>query len=329
MLMLIRQTPLIINTSQNIINSACWAINMKLIFSIIAAGLMLSGCLGNIEPADLAVASYPAYFVANSLAGEDLSIADLASSGEIHDFDPSARDLNQLRSSTHLVLWDEGIESWAHRAEEALGSSAPNVIEITALPNGEAFLEGEADAEGSDEDGHGHGDLSHDPHTWNDPLAMRASVGVLEDYLINAYPEHAENIQTRAGTLTDRLTDLHAEFTSGLSNCARDTIVTNHEAYNYMAHRYNFNIFALHGMEPGSEPSPQTVNEAIQKIKDLNIPAIFIEEGTDPGTLKAIQDETGVQIRVLTTNEMRPQSGDYVESQYQNIQELRFALGCA
>lgn len=302
---------------------------MKALLTLLATTLLLSGCFGSAEPADIAVASYPAAFVAEALAGDDLTVADLGATGELHDFEPSARDLDQLRKSTHLVLWDEGLESWAHRAEESLGASAPQVIEISTLPSGEAFLEGGDDHEAEaamDEDGHG--DLDHDPHTWNDPLAMRASVETLEAYLAEAYPEHASGIHDRATALTDRLDALHGAFTAGLTNCTRDTIITNHEAHNYLAKRYDFELFALHGIEPGSEPSPATVDEAIQKIKELGLPSIFIEEGTDPDALKAIQDETGVQIRVLHTLETRPSSGDYIDAQHQNIQELRFALGC-
>ncbi len=298
---------------------------MKQFTPLLFAVLMLSGCVGNVERADLVVASYPAYFVASNLAGEDLSIADL-NGGALHGFEASARDLDQLRTSSHLVLWDEGLESWAHRAEAALGSSAPKVIEITALPAGDDHLEGGEEGHGA---GHDHGKLDHDPHTWNDPLAMRASVQVLEAYLIEAYPEFADNIETRATDLKQRLAELHEAYASSLSDCARDTVVTNHEAYNYMAQRYDFHIFALHGIEPGSEPSPKTVDEAIQKIKDLKIPVIFIEEGTDSGALKAIRDETGVQVRVLITSETRPATGDYIDSQNRNLDELRFALGCA
>ncbi len=305
---------------------------MKTFGALAVTAVILSGCVGTVDPADIAVASYPAAFIAEALAGDDLVVVDLAPTGALHDFEPSARDLNQLRQSTHLVLWDEQLESWAHRTEESLGSSAPRVIEITRLPAGEHYIGEDEDAhaeseEGADEDdGHGHG--AWDPHTWNDPLAMLASVQALEGYLAVAYPELANAIHARAEALEAQLLALDSEIQTGLEDCTRDTIVTNHEAHNYLARRYNFTVFALHGLEPGSQPSPATVDEAIRTIKELDLPAIFIEEGTDSRALQAIQDETGVDIRVLITNEVRPDTGNYLDGQRHNLDQLRFALGC-
>lgn len=287
--------------------------------------LAFAGCVAPVEPADVAVASYPAAFLVQTLVGDDLMVAQLAASGALHDFEPSARDLNQLRQSTHLILWDESLESWAHRAEESLGKTAPTVWEISRLPHGEDPLE----ADGDEHDDSGHGHSSHDPHTWNDPLAMRSSLWYLTSELKAAYPQHAAVMQTRAETLSDKLSTLHVAFKDALDACDRDTIVTNHEAHNYLAARYGFHLHALHGIEPGSQPSPATVNDAIQKIKEFGIPSIFIEEGTDPDTLQAIKDETGVQIRVLFTSESQPATGDYIDSQYQNLQEIKYALGCS
>ncbi len=284
----------------------------------IALLALMAGCVAPVEPADIAVASYPAAFLTEALVGDELRIVDL-SAGALHDFEPSVRDLDQLRQTTHLILWDEALESWAHRAEESLGGSAPAVIEISRLPAGEDYLEGE-------DDGHGHG--ARDPHTWNDPLAMQASLRFLADELAAAYPELASAIDARAGALSARLDALHADMADGLTGCSRTTIITNHEAYNYLAHRYGFDIFALHGLEPGSEPSPATVDEAIRIIKEQGIPVIFIEEGADKDNLRAIKAETGVEVRVLVTSESRPPAGDHIDSQYRNLWELRNALGC-
>lgn len=299
------------------------------VLPVLFVAVLLSGCVSSTEPADLAVASYPAAFLAESLAGDDLRVADLASGVELHDFEPSSRDLDQLRKSTHLVLWSEGLESWAHRAEESLGRSAPSVVEVIRMPPGEELVEAEEeedDGHGHDH-GHGHDELA-DPHSWMDPLAMAASAEALSEYLQAAYPEHADNVTHRAELLRQDLEALHADFEAALSGCAHDTVVTNHDAYAYLARRYGLTVVSLHGIEPGSEPSPATVRDAIRAIRDLGLPALFIEEGTDPGALKAIQDETGVQVRVLNTLETRPASGDYVSAQRQNIEQLRFALDC-
>lgn len=66
---------------------------------------------GTVEPADTAVASYPAAFLLESLVGEDLTIADLATGVELHDYEPSTPDIESylfgrllLAGQTDFVL---------------------------------------------------------------------------------------------------------------------------------------------------------------------------------------------------------------------------------
>jgi ABC-type Zn uptake system ZnuABC Zn-binding protein ZnuA len=300
--------------------------------------MMLPGCLSSPEPADIAVASYPAMFLVEQIAPQELRVATLGSGQALHDYEPGSRDLDQLRKTTLLVLWDEGLERWAHHAEESLGGAAPSVFELTTLPPGEHLLEpgndagehedGEHETGDMDDDGHGHGAMDHDPHTWNDPLVMRASAIRFGSFLQQAYPEHAAGIAGRLDDLEARLDDLHAAFTAGLGDCDHDVIITNHQAHNYLARRYGFELLSIHGLTPGSEPAPHAVEAIIDAIKEHNLPAIFIEEGTDHNALRAIKQETGVEVRVLHTLETPPSTGDYLTAQQQNLEELRFALAC-
>lgn len=280
----------------------------------LAAIAALSGCVTDPAPTDLAVASYPAAFLAETLGGPDVSVADLGSRVPLHDFEPTSRDLARLRHADHLVLWGDTIEAWAHRASDSLGRSAPPVFELTTDAPDNA-------------DGHEAGDHD-DPHTWTDPLTMRAAATRLADQLAQWYPQRAANITARAATLEARLDDLDAAFTDGLADCTHDTIVTNHAAHGPLAARYGFHILSLHGIAPGAEPSPATVRDVIQTIRDLALPVLFIEEGTSPAAVAAIQDETGVEVRILATLEQRPAQGDYIDEQYRNLQQLRFALAC-
>jgi ABC-type Zn uptake system ZnuABC Zn-binding protein ZnuA len=349
-------------------------------WALVPFALILSGCVGAPSPADLAVASYPAAFLAEALAGDDLVVVDIGSGVAVHDYEATPSDLDRLRNADHLLLWDERLETWADRARTSLGGSAPPVYEITRLPAGEGLLDGHVDDEHADDqdehvddehadDGHdddhsddaddeqvddehagadgdeAHGDdhtdddhdhtdeghdhdLPYDPHTWTDPLVMRASAAALAAQMVEWYPVHAANITARAAALDARLVALDAAFAAGLADCAHDTIVTNHEAHAYLARRYDFHVLSLHGITPGAEPSPATVYEILQVIRDAGLPAVFVEEGTDPTTLTAIREETGVAVRTLATLESRPADGDYLDEQYRNLEELRFGLAC-
>lgn len=314
---------------------------MKYVSTI--AILLLAGCAGTAEPSDIAVASYPSLFLAETLAGDDLTVAFIGNNGGLHGFEPSVRDIATLKETSHLVIWDESLETWVHQAEESLGNNAPPMLELFALHGDEEPVGYEEEEEHGDHDGHedhdehddGHGDHGHghdhgdyDPHSWNDPLSMKESALVLSVYLQASYPEFASGIQERTDALIDALDELHEAFQTKLDDCSRNVIVTNHEAYSYLARRYQFDVIALHGLAPGSEPTHGAIEEAIEAIKEHNIPVIYVEEGTDGTALDAIQSETNVLVHVLHTNEIQPRTGDYLSSQLQNTEKLQFALGC-
>lgn len=290
----------------------------------------LSGCVSGVE-SDVAVASYPTYLLADRLAGDDLRVALVGKPGvSLHDYEPTLRDVDTLRRTDLLVLHGLGVEPWVEEALGSLGDRAPAHVEVAALPAGEAFLEADPDHGTQDgPDDHDHGVL--DPHTWLDPLAYGAEADAIAAALSGRWPTHADAIGARLAALQQDIAALDQDYQDGLASCEHDIIVTNHNAYSYLARRYGFDVLALHGIEPGAQPDPDTVQEVIDTIKEYGLPVFFIEEGTDPGAVRAIREETGVEIRVLDTLGVAPRGGDrdYFAVQRGNLQHLQLALGCA
>lgn len=264
---------------------------MKWLF--LASVLLLAGCASPVSQVDIAVASYPSYFLVSRLAGDDLSVANLASHIEPHEYQPTPRDVAQMRAASHVIIWDPVLEPWA--AESA----------VRLKTTSEA-----------------------DPHTWLDPILMAEAGLGLASQMKSWYPEHADAIEARADGLAAELFQLHVAFQEGMRGCKVSTIATAHDAYSYLGARYNFSIVSLEGTTPGGEPSPQDIQRVIKVIRDQKLKVFFIEEETDPSTVAAIQEETGVAVRVLATLETQPETGNYVTVQIKNRDALREALQC-
>ncbi len=324
---------------------------------VVAVGL--AGCLEDPQ-SDVAVASYPVHYIVERLTnGTNLTVAVMGNPHvSLHTFEPSAHDIRVMRGTKLVMLHGLGLEHWAYRALDVVGAEflelpgipapphhchgpcppAPPTAEepipdgvaaifIASLPGNDKYLEPDHihEADGSITSGAG----LVDAHTWMDPRAYAAEALRASKALAQRFPEHAERIDANFANFSADLHDLHTRFASGLAACEKDLIATNHNAYAYLARRYDFSVVSLHAIEPGAQPDPESVRQVVQVIRDLDLRHFFIEEGTDPNVVRAIQEETGVAIRTLHAIELRP-DGDhtYLSRQLENLAELQQALEC-
>ena len=217
----------------------------------------------------------------------------------------------------------------------------------------EPIAEESSGAHDHDHGGHGddHGDeeedeiqagedeeaFDYDPHSWLDPLSFNEQLNLVKDKLTMTFPEGAEIFATNAAAYSTELAQLHAEFVNAFGDqgtCAEaglnPSIVANHNAYSYISERYGVDIMTVHGLDPEGEPSPAEVAEVVDHIKEEGITVLYVEEYTDQTAVQSIVEETGVQIKILYTMEMRPSDSDddYISMMNKNVQNMIAGIGC-
>jgi zinc transport system substrate-binding protein len=282
----------------------------------------LAGCSSNAVRADIVTAGYPEYFLASRIAGTTHSTVLLGKPGtSVHDFDPDTQDIDTMQHAKVVLLHGMSLEQWGDKAKAAV-TSGPQFI--TTAPSAASLGLSDYFAPPPN----GDPGLTVDPHTWTDPYAYAQEAKVVEGALAGVFPQDAAAIHANAASLVSDLMALHASFKAGLQNCQRHEIVTNHDAYFYLAHQYNFSTYALHGITPDDTPTQQQVQDAIDAINRDHLPVIFLEDGTSPSAVQSIVDQTHVKVDILSPNEVRPDSGDYITVQQSNLVKLQSALGC-
>ena len=151
------------------------------------------------------------------------------------------------------------------------------------------------------------------------------------------FPEGADIFASNAAAYSADLIQLHSNFQDAFGDqgsCEvaglETTIVANHNAYSYLSVRYGLDIMTVHGLDPEGEPSPTEVAEVVEHIKEEEIDVLFVEEYTDQTAVQSIVEETGVQIKILYTMEMRPTDGDddYISMMNKNVQNIVAGIGC-
>ena len=231
-------------------------------------------------------------------------------------------------------------------AEGEYGFAVPAGVDMYILMAGDGH-EGHDDHSGhgddhgddhSDEDGDDHSDeeeaLEYDPHSWLDPVAYKTQVQIVLDEMKKAFPDLADTFQTNADAFMASLDEIDADYKAAFGangTCTNRSVAANHNAYSYIAYRYDLQFVTVHGLDPEGEPSAADIAEVVEKIEEDEISVLFVEEYTDETAVNSIVEQTnGVSVEVLYTMELPPKdsSDDYLSLMEKNLDSLKAGLGC-
>ena len=76
-------------------------------------------------------------------------------------------------------------------------------------------------------------------------------------------------------------------------------IITFHEAFEYFADEFDFDIVAVIEREPGTYPSSKEVAEIIDLVKEKDVKAVFVEPQYSRSAADTIARETKVEVYSL------------------------------
>ena len=193
---------------------------------------------------------------------------------------------------------------------------------------------GDEEGDHDDHDDHAEEEIPFDPHSWLDPIAFKAQIDVVLTALITAFPSAEEDFTANANAYKLEL-DMIAmgfedAFGEGGTCTVEKTVAANHNAYSYLAQRYDLEFVTVHGLDPEGEPAAEDIVEVVEKIEEEDITVFFVEEYTDISSVDSIVSQTGVTILYLYTMEMPPSTDgeDYLSLMQKNLDNLITGIGC-
>lgn len=290
--------------------------------------LLLAGCAdaSPASDADLTVAAafYALEYVAAEVGGEHVDVIALASPGvEPHDLELSPNAVRKI-AGADLVLYLEGFQP---AIDDAVANTEARTFDaataVTLRPADADEHEGE---DHHQDDGHDHGD--NDPHFWLDTELLATYGAALAEEFAELDPAHAQTYTANAQRLEAELDALDKEFEAGLAQCARDYVVTSHEAFGYLTSRYHLTQVGITGIDPETEPSPARLLEIRELVRSSGATTIFTESLVNPAVAEAIARDTGAVTAVLDPVESVTGDDDYPAVMERNLAALREGLGC-
>jgi zinc/manganese transport system substrate-binding protein len=227
------------------------------------------------------------------VGGKQVSVLNLLKpGGDVHHFEPSARDISALQKVSVIFVSGKGLENY-------LGSLRDSVPSATIVEVGKPIPSIVIQA-GSELfyccPAHSSGGI--DPHWWHSMENMRRAAKVVGDALAKADPANAASYKANTTATQARLAGFKAWAQQQLAVIPRSDrkLVTAHAAFGYFCKEFGFKSIPLLGVGREGEVGGAYVADAIKAIKDNNIRAVFPEDQSNPKALKEIVRDTGVRI---------------------------------
>lgn len=296
---------------------------------------------------------------AQEVGGDRVYVQTLLPAGASpHTFDPTPRDMRLISHAAFLLKVGLQMDDWGASLARSTGDDGPEVISLGEQLQGQgqlpdvghfeataeslaAAIEGEANAgsehdhdhdhdhHGHDHHGHSHGGIN--PHFWLDPVLAAASVEIIRDHLIKADPAGEAIYTANAERYLGELTALDNEIREGLAPYSGHAFVTFHNAWPYLANRYNLEIAAVIEEYAGKAPGEKYLRLVTDRIRQLGIKTVFTEPQLSPRVAEVIASEVGANFSVMdpygTAGE--PDRDTYLKTMRYNLGQLEKAFAAS
>jgi zinc/manganese transport system substrate-binding protein len=237
--------------------------------------------------------------------------------GDAHVYTPTPADAKKAAAAKVVVVNGFGLEGWMTRLIKASGTKAPTVTATQGVKSRKM-----------EEEGH----QVTDPHAWQDVANAKIYVANIRDGLTAADPAGKSTYDANAKAYLAKLDDLEKEVKATIGKIPADhrRIITTHDAFGYFGAAYGMEFIAPEGVSTETEASAKDVAKIITQVKKQKIPAVFMENISDPRMMQQIAKESGAKIGgTLFSDALSDEKGPaptYIDMMHNNIKQFDAAL---
>ncbi|MBO1246055.1 metal ABC transporter substrate-binding protein [Bordetella holmesii] len=287
------------------------------------------------------------------IGGPDVEVQTLVGAdGDAHGFEPSAADSRKLAGAGLLVVNGLGFEPWLDRLVQASGFKGQQVIASEGVKP-RAFAQaagGDHDDDHDHDHAHAHAQAhaqehphapaepdseahrTQDPHAWQDLRNGMIYARNIGRALAQTDPSHAERYRQRTDAYVAKLQALQSKAVQTFAAIpeARRKVVSTHDAFGYFGDAYGVRFVPVFGLSTMSEPSAAGFAAVIERVKQEQVPAIFIENIGNSRLAEQIARESGARLGGTLYSDALAKPGQpgatYLGMFEWNVQQLAAAL---
>ena len=215
------------------------------------------------------------------VGGDQIKVTTLVGAdADGHVYQPTPADARTVARADLLVVNGLSFEGWIDRLIQASGYKGSVITATDGIQPQKMQVH------------------DTDPHAWQNLSNARIYIRNIVKGLSLADPAGASVYKANAVRYLEKLDAVEAEVVKTISSIPpqRRKVVTLHDAFGYFEAAYGLAFLAPVGISTESEASAADVAKLIRQIRKEQIPAVFIENISDPRLLEQITRETGARI---------------------------------
>ncbi len=288
----------------------------------------------------------PMYWFTKAVVGDTAEVSLLVPpTAEVHEYQATPDNVRAIAEAHVVIKNGLGLEEFLDATIANAGNSKLTVIDATkgmVALGAISPMVAVGEERGGDEHGHAEGE-THDqaneteagtaaeqdhthaagnPHVWIDPVIAQQQVAAIRDGLIAAAPENRTIYEANAAAYIQQLQDLHAKYVDALKPYQGCAFITFHDAYPYLAQRYQLKQVAVVSI-PEDSLSPAEIKQTIDAVRQYKVKALFGEPGVDNKLLQSLAKDLNLSLRPIDPLERGQMDVNYYfQVMQQNLQTL-------
>ena len=270
-----------------------------MVFGVLFAGLFVKAFgngknEGTTEKFTVVTSFYPVYIAAANVVGDcpDILLKNLSEpqTGCLHDFQLTPEDMKLLSTADLFLVNGGGMESF--------------LTDVAEQYKGLSIVEKAGGLLGN----------SENSHVFMSVNLYKKQVEAIADALSVAIPEQEEEFRRFAAEYNGKLEELEAQQEEIKAASEKASVISFHEAYEYLAKDYGFDIEYAINLDEERQISSKEASDVLSAALADGRRVILAEEQYGSELAEMVQKETGIEVYYLDTLVR----GDYELDSYLN-----------
>lgn len=269
------------------------------IIAILFIALINLGAKDQSNKPKIAASFTPLASIVSEVAGENFEVISLIPAGvEPHDYEPLPSQQQDINDSVLIFQIGMDFDNWISESVD----SPDKLIDLSEVIE----------------------TMPDDPHYWlNYKNASLIATKVAQE-IKALYPQYSLEIDANLLAIHLKFNDALLAAKSKIAQLPKKAIITQHDAYQYLASELGFEIVGTIEEAHDSEPSGQHLKELSDLIKQYQIKHIFAEPKTQSDLVITFAQDNSLEIIYFDAAGIS--TSDYLEMMDKNINNIITAL---
>jgi ABC-type Zn uptake system ZnuABC Zn-binding protein ZnuA len=220
-----------------------------------------------------------------------------------HDFQFSPSTGRRLSQVRLLIVSGLGLEPWLPRVRR----SWPNltILQLNSVSTSARL----------------------NPHTWLDPVQAEKAVAAISSAFAELDPMHAAEFNDNGVRYITQLKALDARFRARFEPVSGVPFITMHDAWGYLANRYNLRDEGVVELNAEMPPSPRFLATLLHRSRDRGVRILFVDRNQESALARMIGHDLYLELTPLDTLERGEGGVDfYTTGMTRNVDQMVEAL---